>query len=595
MAVAGGSQRQLWGLILSPTLPLSYTELTVDEALEMGRKAKKRARAAHLATHRMNNMAESDCPVDVIGDQDDSLLDFKRIKDHNSIDMMLDDLDPSVETLSLPGELCVDDSVLGDYDSKIGDSVSEPCHSDSDLLRSDIFDANYDVHQSLSIGDYGAAFLNSMEHEGILDVKHDPPSLPLVSQPPAQQQPPTEDPPQVTLVPPEQILKVETPILPPLKEVASKPAATQVESSGPLPPMNPVLLSSHNATSNNSNTALAHISKIEPGADGKGYVLHLAIPALGLGNVMLSTEGLTFAHPETKGPEAEMTEIPVSPSCEDDHINVDTDSPVSHSDPELDVTDIPPTPSSRVIAVTEEMEEMRPVVGLGGEVDRFVICSDGPMVCVLCAFRTDSYSAFKSHIICSHPCWRITKKLSKNRLLVEKSVKVSTTLTGGSFNACQRKDCSADDTASSPSPPLSDKKPEKKKAGLHPRKRQLIERNKRLFRCSQCLRLFVFEGSIVNHLLDFHGISSPYDCIMVSNDHGRSFGNIHRCSHQNCFVTCATEPELARHQLENHALQQQQQVVFRCQICGFTADNADAIQEHALHIHHQQIEDYSGE
>ena len=64
-------------------------------------------------------------------------------------------------------------------------------------------------------------------------------------------------------------------------------------------------------------------------------------------------------------------------------------------------------------------------VGKNGELDRFVICSDGPMNCALCGYNTDNYSSFKSHIICSHPCWRITKKLSRNRLLVEKSVKVS--------------------------------------------------------------------------------------------------------------------------------------------------------------------------
>ena len=122
---------------------------------------------------------------------------------------------------------------------------------------------------------------------------------------------------------------------------------------------------------------------------------------------------------------------------------------------------------------------------------------------------------------------------------------------------------------------------------MHPRKKQLIERNKRLFRCTKCLRLFVFEGSIVNHLMDYHGIKKPYDYIMVSNDHGQSFGNIHRCSHKNCFVTCTSELELEKHRVESHA-----QVVFRCQICGYTADNAHAIKAHAVRIHHQQIRDY---
>ena len=61
--------------------------------------------------------------------------------------------------------------------------------------------------------------------------------------------------------------------------------------------------------------------------------------------------------------------------------------------------------------------------GATHDVDRFVICSYGQMECRLCDFGTADYSTFKSHIICSHPRWRITKKLSKNRLLVEQSAR----------------------------------------------------------------------------------------------------------------------------------------------------------------------------
>ena len=80
--------------------------------------------------------------------------------------------------------------------------------------------------------------------------------------------------------------------------------------------------------------------------------------------------------------------------------------------------------NSRELRELLELEKLTST-SRSGELDRFVICSDGPMNCALCGFNTNNYSSFKSHIICSHPCWRITKKLSRNRLLVEKSVKVS--------------------------------------------------------------------------------------------------------------------------------------------------------------------------
>ncbi len=207
------------------------------------------------------------------------------------------------------------------------------------------------------------------------------------------------------------------------------------------------------------------------------------------------------------------------------------------------------------------------------DIDRFVICSDHTMECVLCSYTTDSYSAFKSHIICSHPCWRITKKLSKNRLLVERSIKngvripskkigekalpgdLDSTLTGG-------------------------RKLNKK----YIYRRQLFERNKRLFKCVLCLRLFVFEGSVVNHVTETHQEKVPYDFIHVSNDHGEHFGPIYRCPQKNCFFSADNEADLTKHHTERHL-----QVIYRCQLCGFTAETADLVRAHGLRMHKQQL------
>ena len=211
------------------------------------------------------------------------------------------------------------------------------------------------------------------------------------------------------------------------------------------------------------------------------------------------------------------------------------------------------------------------------EVDRFVICSDNTMECVLCSFSTDSYSAFKSHIICSHPCWRITKKLSKNRLLVERSVRSSLSK-GGSVSGLTNfnKAYLSKDDSVIPSKP-------KKERGL-PRKKQLFERNKRLFKCTVCLRMFVFEGSVVNHVMVQHRAEQPYDYIHISNDHGLNFGSIFRCPQKNCFFSCESLGELERHNTQRHL-----QVIFRCQLCGYTADSADAVCSHGIRMHQKEL------
>ncbi len=463
-------------------------------------------------------------------------------------------------------------------------------------------------------------------------------------------------------------------------------------------------VSSSNSSGSSTTTAFAQVTRIEPGEDNKGYVLHLNIPALGMSNVTLFAPGLsitpslgteTKAFPDS-GDLCTMAEQTVtSPPCGslesghasatnslsgsdiDEHMDlcdsgvvtngIRCTSPnladmtsfprpgeVASSDLEALVSDqhehqeliVEQEDNKIVFEPVEEMdsgpglvqytdtqfdetEELGPGETSGGSsssqdgleevgemsdsllnvvgwvekpaVERFVICSDGPMECVLCAFKTESYSAFKSHIICSHPCWRITKKLSKNRLLVEKSVKMSVGTTSSCFVTLPKPRKSNKDKDSGGSSPGSGSSSSnsgsgrtngkgvnpgksRKHAYQHQRKKQMLERNKRLFRCSLCLRLFVFEGSIVNHLIDHHHIKKPYDIIQVSNDHGKTFGKIHRCSYKSCYVSCGSEEELERHRVESHA-----QVVFRCQICGYTADSADAVKAHATRIHHQQV------
>lgn len=218
------------------------------------------------------------------------------------------------------------------------------------------------------------------------------------------------------------------------------------------------------------------------------------------------------------------------------------------------------------------------------EIDRFVICSDHTMECVLCAFTTDSYSAFKSHIICSHPCWRITKKLSKNRLLVERSVKASTSVFNHSDQTELRTTKSGSATTTLHAKVDQELQKVLRKYEKNPRKRQLFERNKRLFKCTICLRLFVFEGSVVNHVTDQHGVARPYEQIHISNDHGQKFGPIYRCSQKNCYFSCESDNELERHILERHT-----QVMYRCQLCGFTEDSAEAVRNHGLCMHQQQL------
>ena len=252
----------------------------------------------------------------------------------------------------------------------------------------------------------------------------------------------------------------------------------------------------------------------------------------------------------------------------------------------------------------------------GGDTDRFVICSDGPMNCALCGYNTSSYSSFKSHIICSHPCWRITKKLSRNRLLVEKSVKVSVPVANFSVpnpvpavpiqqrvqSKKNKKDTNGKETKEKASKNDNDstKREETGKSGSNKQRKeattcnygndisldtQVVEGKRRIYKCTRCLKLFVSEETTVNHIIDVHNVKKPYTCIEVSNDYGKSFSTIYRCPQKNCSFSCESISGLEKHKNEVHT----QQAVYRCQICGYSADSTKAVNEHAVKIHRQQV------
>ena len=573
-----------------------------------------------------------------------------------------------VDSMNVVQSLQEDHNVLGgdDFMSLLDVHVSTSCDvkttdsaitcpSDSAMMKTDIFDSSYDMPNMLSPGaDDELGLLNGMDPGGALNIHPDnlDDSLQVTGDRDYVIQGNTLNMPGIfplNVAPVgEAPLQVSLPIASSFPQAHTLPltlfnplASMDVNSGDCLQSAvmgNPVVLPNNGQV----NGTLAQIAKIEPGADGKGYVLHLNIPSL-TGSHMLSHQGLplmaqnsrlvmanmaplapgVIPHVDVQSNEAaipadvladtgECVEIDVEGDCSPlpyDTEPVDTieeqteslcngDVDISCSDEEQIKEEIeddgldehaeslsPIDDDASQNSLTENDEQGYNDKGSTStnssyedpDVERFVICSDGPMECVLCSFKTDSYSAFKSHIICSHPCWRITKKLSKNRLLVEKSVKMNVNIVQPTLPLAQLQKALVKKTE-------GDLIKSQKSNSQSTRRKQLIERNKRLFKCSKCWRLFVFEGSIVNHLLDYHLAKKPYDFIQVSNDHGQTFGLIHRCPYKNCFVSCASLEELQRHRGESHA-----QFVFRCQICGFTADSTEAVKDHASKIHHEQV------
>ena len=485
------------------------------------------------------------------------------------------------------------------------DSFSEPnflkSKSDSDLcatehdtaaIKSEIFDPSYDFHQNF-IEDNGLDFRNSMDKDSEVCIKDEPSDLQFDSD---------------NLVSNVSSCKIEL--------AGDGLASSHGALSAPLIPLVNGSASSVATTAvSQPATAMAHIVRVEPGADGKGYVLHLSIPSLGIGNFILYTNGLpnlqlqqqllqqgsTSGNPvlinsdDSQRPVQPITTAigPLGsispqegaiaesdpPACvleessdlpfikaEETHsnayINIEPIGSPTHSSlnsngrdlEQLLTENIAISSSGSEKEITTKEEEL-----VAGCIAQFVICSDGPMKCELCSFQTDSYSSFKSHIICSHPCWRITKKLSKNRLLVEQSVKASHLPTTVSMRQSKK---------SSGAAAAAGKKP-----GI---------RNKRVFQCKECARLFVFEGSIINHLRDFHSnmCDDPYECIRVSNDHGQTFDD---CSPP------STPDENDDSEPTEVDLDADQISVCRCQICGFTAMSNELLNDHAKRIHSKQV------
>jgi len=491
--------------------------------------------------------------------------------------------------------------------------------TDSSIMKAEIFDPAYDMHQMIAASsDDNILFLSGIDAVSGLSLSLDGDSAFKTASP----------------------VKIEGFAMPPNRMSNAGEGVGMFAGSAVV---ESVFCPNINISGGSSTEIDAHVSKMDAGADDKGYILHLNTSE---GNLMVSVDGLmvsqTWPDKETAGGSqvtSHWCDIGKKGNKEDvinsdsgqkdtcskqtcDYLNGNgnemqdtkvfvpygdkgcTDSKVcgrlletglmSHFDVVQDSRDSDDysdrgNPEDEASDVTDDPG---PVLV---DIERFVICSDGPMKCLLCSFNTDIYSTFKSHIICSHPCWRITKKLSKNRLLVEKSARMNlsvSTVFSTTESPCINRTSPVSLTSKSVANRRSKKAKESHQVAQqltklcqqqNARSRQLTQRNKRIFRCGKCQRLFVFEGSIVNHLLDCHDVRKPYKHIEVSNNHGETFSVMHRCMQHNCYVSCSSEHELEKHTHEAHDL------VFRCQICGFCGDSTDTVQQHVLNIHHQQL------
>lgn len=515
------------------------------------------------------------------------------------------------------------------HDAEVSELAGLACCTESSIMKSEIFDPAYDMHQMIAASsDDNMLFLSSMDTINGLSLNMEnetgfKPTSPVK----------TERTLDNFAVPQNRLSSTGTG-----EGFGIFDGSAVVES---------VLCPNINFGATNSTEIGAQLSKVEAGADDKGYILHLNT---GVRNFTVSVDGtvVSQAWPDSAGDTQIMSDesamccavgktdkeddpcssdlgqhdfctIKHEPGCDngsemqvtkvffpygekDDktHIRLLDTGLMSHlgstevthdsrdSDDSLDSGRLEHNDTD----VTDDASPQQKLDQMFVDIERFVICSDGPMECLLCLFNTDNYSTFKSHIICSHPCWRITKKLSKNRLLVEKSARVNLTTSPVSLSTKSAR-ISLASTLPLTAKSVGNRRKKKVKDQVakqlnklcqqNARSRQLTQRNKRIFRCGKCQRLFVFEGSIVNHLLDYHDVRKPYKHIEVSNDHGETFSAIHRCMQRNCFVSCGSKLELEKHTREAHDL------VFRCQICGFCAESTEAVERHVLNIHNQQL------
>lgn len=220
------------------------------------------------------------------------------------------------------------------------------------------------------------------------------------------------------------------------------------------------------------------------------------------------------------------------------------------------------------------------------DINFFVISPHEVMECSLCFFRTRAYSSFKSHIICNHPYWRITKKLSKSRLLVERversmpKVLISDTDLQNHMQNLRK---------------IPSSRRNSTEQYCHVRSDPVFQRNRRLYVCVECHELFVFEGSAHNHVIEQHELpdvggavevhDAAYACVAASGDHGQSWGPVYRCLVRGCFFTGVTGVELQQHS------RQHKKFYYKCLLCHSNVETNAGMRRHAeKHKHLNSIE-----
>ena len=509
------------------------------------------------------------------------------------------------------------------HETEVSELAGLTCCTEASIMKAEIFDPAYDMHQMIAASsDDNMLFLSGIDTVSGLSLSLDGDSA-------------------FKAVSPVKIERTLEGFAVPQNRMSNADEGVGLFDGSAV--VESVLCPNINMSGGSSTEIGAHFSKMDASMDDKGYILHLNTSG---GNLMVSVDGLrvaqTWPDKETAG-DSQVTshwcdigkksnkeDVIASDSGQKDTCSKQTCDSVNGNGNEMQDTKVfvqyggKGCTDSKVCGrlldtglmshldvihdsrdsddysdrghpedeASDVTDDPGPVLV---DIERFVICSDGPMKCLLCSFNTDIYSTFKSHIICSHPCWRITKKLSKNRLLVEKSARMN--LSASTVFSTTESPCiNRTNPVSLASKSAANRRSKKAKEShqvaqqltklcqqQNARSRQLTQRNKRIFRCGKCQRLFVFEGSIVNHLLDCHDVRKPYKHIEVSNNHGETFSAMHRCMQHNCFVSCGSQRELEKHTHEAHDL------VFRCQICGFCADSTDTVEQHVLNIHNQQL------
>ena len=335
-------------------------------------------------------------------------------------------------------------------------------HNESAIIKSEIFDPAYDMHQFLVSGpEYDFGLMNGIDSLHPFNMKSEEESLldnEVNSALRAEQLAAGGVQPPMSLMPlPANCLgsavSLPSTSLVPASIPDSMTTPTHTNAINNAIIASPLLLPTAGA---HLNSAVAQIAKIEPGADGKGYVLHLSIPTLSGGQVAMMADGLPFlasepqllmanANPIRADAAADLinpnnhsvltndmsvlpgqldsTNVNMSPTSENEEVDPVAESPnpeserqsgdeglLLQSDQELQdsidtvqegtgqdnlVSNTLEGNSCSSGTCTNKEEESRTVTDESGtinsaedpDVERFVICSDGPMECVLCSFK----------------------------------------------------------------------------------------------------------------------------------------------------------------------------------------------------------------